>query len=58
MPIKFKETVKGKKGVLQNYYMRSTTLEALREALESRNTPAKRKQKIRNELVKRGITLT
>jgi|TARA_B110000908_G_C10192412_1_gene421147 hypothetical protein len=58
MPIKFKETVKGRKGEIQNYYMRSTTLEALREALESRNTPAKRKQKIRNELVKRGITLT
>jgi|TARA_B110000967_G_C18827961_1_gene532438 hypothetical protein len=58
MPIKFKPSVTDRKGKTQNYYMRSTTLESLRAAMESGATPKKRKEKIRKELIKRGITLT
>lgn len=54
MPVKFKETVKNRDGSVQNYYMRSTPTDELIEALENNNTPKKKKQKIRNELIKRG----
>ena len=54
MPVKFKETVKSRDGSVQNFYMRSTPLDELKAALENNNTPNKKKQKIRNELVRRG----
>jgi|TARA_R110002153_G_scaffold5049_1_gene23598 hypothetical protein len=56
MPIKFKSGVKNAKtGAVQNYYMQSTPVDVLKEALESSSTMPKKKQKIRNELVKRGV---
>jgi len=54
MPIKFQSSQKDRKGNTQNFYMRSTPLEELKASLENNNTPKKKKQKIRNELVKRG----
>ncbi len=55
MPTKFKESTKERNGKMQNYYMQSTPLEVLQEALDSSATAPKKKQKIRNELVKRGV---
>tara|TARA_B100001093_G_scaffold117878_1_gene110332 strand:+ start:1157 stop:1327 length:171 start_codon:yes stop_codon:yes gene_type:complete len=54
MPVKFKETTKDRKGNVQNYYMRSTSTDVLQAALDNNNTQPKQKQKIRNELVRRG----
>jgi hypothetical protein len=55
MPIKFKDSVKNQKtGMVQNYYMQSTSTNELKEALDNSNTTPKKKQKIRNELVRRG----
>lgn len=60
MPIKFKESAKvvvnraAKKYKTVHYYMHNTTLDDLTSAFESSNTTPKRKQKIRNELVRRG----
>jgi len=55
MPIKFKDSVKNQKtGMVQNYYMQSTSTNELKEALDNNNTQPKKKQKIRNELTKRG----
>lgn len=56
MPIKFKPSVKLRNGKMENYYMHSTTLDELRNALDSSAISNKRKQKIRNELVRRGIS--
>lgn len=60
MPVKFKEStvvrVKGqKKSIKQNFYMKNTPLSELTDALGNSNTTPKLKQKIRNELVKRGV---
>ena len=55
MPIKFKESQKDRKGNVQNFYMKSTPLAELQSALENSNTSPKKKQKIRNELVRRNI---
>lgn len=60
MPIKFKPTqrtfIKGTgKYVTQNFYMKSTSVDELVSVLNQGNTSPKRKQKIRNELVKRGV---
>ena len=56
MPIKFKSSVKNPKTrSVQNYYMRSTPQAELVETLNATNTTPKRKQQIRNELVKRGV---
>jgi hypothetical protein len=55
MPTKFKESTKERSGNMQNYYMQSTPLTVLQEALDSSATTPKKKQKIRNELVKRGV---
>lgn len=62
MPVKFKESsvtrLKGSnKSTKQHFYMRNTSLEELTSALENSNTAPKLKQKIRNELVKRGVEL-
>tara|TARA_Y100000385_G_scaffold169829_1_gene175814 strand:- start:235 stop:402 length:168 start_codon:yes stop_codon:yes gene_type:complete len=54
MPIKFKESVKNRDGSVQNFYMKSTPLAELKEALDRQHTPNRKKQKIRNELVRRG----
>lgn len=54
MPVKFKESQKDRKGNVQNFYMKSTPMDELKSALENNNTPNKKKQKIRNELVRRG----
>jgi len=55
MPVKFKESIKERNGKMQHYYMRSTSTSELMEAYENRNTAPKRRQKIRNELVKRKV---
>ena len=53
MPIKFKESEKDRNGKETHYYMHATPLDELYAAMENNNTPAKRKGKIRNELVRR-----
>ena len=58
MPLKFKpsQTIRDKSGKTRNehFYMKSTLVSELTEALENKNTQPKRRQKIRNELAKRG----
>ena len=54
MPIKFKESMENRDGSVKNFYMKSTPMDELKSALENNNTPNKTKQKIRNELVRRG----
>ncbi len=59
-PVKFKDSQvlvdrNTKKKTVQHFYMKSTPLKDLQEALEKSNTPPKQKQKIRNELVRRNI---
>jgi len=44
-----------KKYKVDHFYMKSTPTAELQTALENSNTPAKHKQKIRNELVKRSV---
>jgi len=56
MPIKFKPSVKLRNGKMENYYMHATSLEDLQHALDSSATSNKRKEKIRKELVRRGIS--
>jgi methionyl-tRNA synthetase len=58
-PMKFSpsQTVRQKttgKNKTEHFYMKSTKLEELYKALENSNTTPKRKQKIRNELVRRN----
>ncbi len=60
MPVKFKESqivrAKGSnKKTVKHFYMKSTSTDELQKALESHNTAPKKRQKIRNELVSRGI---
>ena len=59
MPLKFKpsQTVRDKSGKTktEHFYMKSTLMSDLTEALENKNTHPKRRQKIRNELFKRSI---
>ena len=55
MPTKFKESTKERSGKMQNYYIQSTPTDVLVEALENNSTAPKKKQKIRNELVKRKV---
>ena len=58
MPLKFKpsQTIRDKSGKTrtEHFYMKSTLVSELTEALENKNTQPKRRQKIRNELAKRG----
>lgn len=51
MPIKFKESSRKKDGSMQHYYMHTTPVSELQEALEKDHTPPKLKQKIRNYLI-------
>ena len=59
MPLKFKpsQTIRDKSGKTRNehFYMKSTLMSDLTEALGNKNTHPKRRQKIRNELFKRSI---
>ena len=52
MPLKFKpsQTVRDKSGKTktEHFYMKSTLVSELTEALENKNTQPKRRQKIRN----------
>jgi hypothetical protein len=59
MPAKFKpsQIIRDKSGKTrtEHFYMKSTLMSDLTEALENKNTLPKRRQKIRNELFKRSI---
>lgn len=60
MPIKFKPstTVRARgesKSVTTNYYISNISETELRDTLQKSNTTPKRKQKILNELVRRGV---
>lgn len=62
MPTKFKptETIVDratKKISKKHHYMHTTTQDELFKALNNESTPNKKKQKIRNELVRRGINV-
>jgi len=60
MPVKFKEsqTIRAKgsnKKTVQHFFMKSTPTNELQKALEGAHLAPKKRQKIRNELVSRGI---
>jgi hypothetical protein len=62
MPIKFKPSElvvnrQTKKRSTKHYYMHTTSTEELQKTLANDNTRGPRKQKIRNELVRRGESL-
>lgn len=63
MPAKFKESTKilvnreAKKYKTVNHYMHATTLPELVSAYENTSTTPKRKQAIRNELVRRKVSV-
>ena len=62
MPIKLKPSVKrvdraSKKVTIEHTYARSQTQDELFEMLNNSNTKPKVKQKIRNELVRRGVKI-
>lgn len=61
MPMKFKPSEKiridpkGSRMRTVHHYMHVQPVETLQSALTSSNTQPKKKQKIRNELVRRGV---
>ena len=62
MPTKFKPSatvrLRGEvKSTTTNYYIKNISQEELFESLNNSNTVNKKKQKIRNELVRRGIKI-
>jgi hypothetical protein len=63
MPAKFKESVKvlvnrdAKKYKTINYFMHATTTKELVSAYDSTSTTPKRKQAIRNELIRRRVSV-
>ena len=63
MPAKFKESTKilvnreARKYKTVNHYMHATTLPELVSAYENTSTTPKRKQAIRNELVRRKVSV-
>ena len=62
MPIKLKQSSKHydrvtKKTTVQNHYMKNQSLDTLFSELNKDNTRPKVKQKIRNELARRGIKI-
>lgn len=62
MPTKFKPSatvrLRGEaKATTTHYYIKNISKEELFESLNNSNTPNKKKQKIRNELVRRGIKI-
>ena len=62
MPAKFKPTEKivdraTKKVTVKHYYLKHVPQNELFSALNNDSTPNKKKQKIRNELVRRGVKI-
>jgi hypothetical protein len=62
MPVKFKSSEalvdrNTRKKTIKNYYMQATKTEDLVAAVANDNTRGPRRQKIRNELVRRGVEL-
>ncbi len=63
MPAKFKESArvmvdrKNKITKVVHYYLKGTSTKDLVAALENSNTRPKHKQKFRNELTRRGVTV-
>ncbi len=62
MPVKFKESQtvvnrQTKKSTTQHFYMHAQSTPLLQKTLADDNTRGPRKQKIRNELVRRGESL-
>jgi hypothetical protein len=57
MPIKWKPDTKDRKRNITRYYIHTTPTEELQEALSGDNVMGKKKQKARNELVRRGAPL-
>lgn len=57
MPIKWKEDTKDRKRKITRYFIAKVSEEELRESLTNDNIPGKKKQKARNELVRRGLTI-
>ncbi len=61
MPVKFKPShksfVKGRGTKLEHFYIKNTPKSELFEYLNSSNAKPKIKQKVRNELTRRGITI-
>jgi len=60
MPIKFKpsQTVRARgetKSTTTHYYITNISEKELNDSLANDHTPAKKKQKIRNELVRRNV---
>lgn len=61
-PTKFKPSVTQRlrgeaKATTTNYYIKNISQNELFEVLNANNTTPKRKQKIRNELVRRGVNI-
>ena len=61
MPVKFKPShksfVKGRGTKLEHFYIKNTPKKELFEYLNNSNAKPKIKQKVRNELTRRGITI-
>ena len=62
MPAKFKPTEKivdraTKKVTVKHYYLKQVPQNELCSALNNDSTPNKKKQKIRNELIRRGVKI-
>ena len=62
MPVKFKPSAKEYsratgKTTTTHYYIKNTSKKDLFEALNNHNTKPKVKQKIRNELTRRGVNI-
>ena len=57
MPIKWKEDTKDRKRKITRYFIAKVSEEELRESLTNDNIPGKKKQKSRNELVRRRLTI-
>jgi hypothetical protein len=63
MPAKFKESVKvvvdrqSRKMKTVHYYLKNTPTQQIVDALENSNTQPKHKQKFRNELLRRGVSV-
>ena len=62
MPTKYKPSVlkidrNTKKTSIEHFYVKSLSVEKLFEMINNSNTKPKHKQKFRNELVRRGVTI-
>ena len=57
MPIKWKPDTKDRKKNITRYFIAKVSEEELRQSLKNDNIPGKKKQKARNELVRRGLVV-